>query len=424
MRHFRLPASSSPLTLLACFGVLTCLNAASTLWTVNQFSPSSWLTVAAGQKFSPPADYFYAARWWVWLQLGALTCVAGALAWWLHAVHVAPLRTALASARRMARADLTAHLHSSDGLQNNELLSTMQEMNTCISEIIASARQQNDSIAGGASELARMGLQTLTRGAELASALARAAAAGQELAAAARLGGGAAQQVVMLAGQAAEAATRGAALATGIGEQLAEAGAGVHCLGAVRESLDTLAREGEALALRAALEAAHAGAASGSIAVLAAEVRALAARTGAAAHSVRQLAAQVQQHTGAASAQCAEAARWARAAGNSNARAQALAAALADTLAAQQTQVRPLVQALAASEQARGRVHALAEQSAATAAAVRDQAGALVRTLGRVTLAPEYGGSALIRLAHSSASPVPASARGTRAGAAHLISIL
>jgi hypothetical protein len=55
---------------------------------------------------------------------------------------------------------------------------------------------------------------------------------------------------------------------------------------------------------------------------------------------------------------------------------------------------------------------------------VRDQAGALVRTLGSVTLAAHYGGSALIRLAHSGAAPAQATPGGKRVRAAHLISIL
>src|SRR6476659_10189540 len=127
MRHFRLPAIPVPLPLFACCAALTCLGAASALWTLNQFSPSSWLTVAVGQKFSPPADYFYAVRLRVWLHIGAIACLAALFAWRLHVAGAAPVRSAIAAVRRMACGDLSARFISTgDGIQNNELLSTMQ----------------------------------------------------------------------------------------------------------------------------------------------------------------------------------------------------------------------------------------------------------------------------------------------------------
>jgi|GEM_PF-5143475 len=418
MRHFPLPA----LPLLACFTALTCMGAASALWTLHQFSPSNWLTVAVGQKFSPPADYFYTVRFWLWIQIGAMTGVAAVLAWRLHAAGNACAGAALAAASRMARGDLTAHPNSSGGTQNNKLLSTMQEMNTCISEIVAKARQQNDSLAGGASELARIGLQAMARSSEWSAALVQAGTAGDELGAAARRGADTAAQLAAAAQTGAAAAAHSAALAARIGHCMEAAGAGARSLAQLQGEIAVLARQGESLALSAALEAAHAG--GDSVAVLAAEVRTLAERTGAAAHSLRQLTGQAQQQAAAGAALCIDTARLAEAAAGSTARAHALATTLAADAGTQQADARTLTQALAAADQARRRAAALTEQSAATAATVRDQAGALVRTLGSVTLAPQYGSSALIRLAHSSAAPALTAARGKRLRAAHLVSIL
>lgn len=424
MLRFR--PSDATVKLLAAFAALTCLYAASLLWTLNQFSPSSWLTVAVGQEFSSPEDYFSAVRFWVWLQLAGTALAAAALAWWLHAHTVRPMHAATVAAQHISSGNLAAAAKP-DGIQNNKLLSTMQEMNTCLCGIIADTRKATGNIAAGASELARSGQQLLVHSADQRAPLAQAAAAFSLLHASIGQHADTARLASELAGAAAAAGSRADVALDALEAAL---GAGAACarqIALINSAVDDIAALGDTLALSAALEAARAAGHGQAFAVVAGEVRTLAQRAGGAARALRQLTEAAQREASAGAALSARlrpgmheaAAGWRRVCELNQALAGAAQAQLAGAELARQS--------LAAADLAGRRHAALAAQSAASAAAVRDEAGALVRALAHFALGPQHASTPLIHLAHSNPEQAPRGA-GTasrkRSGGTHLVSIL
>jgi len=177
MSRSSLPATT--VKLAACFATLALLQAASVLCIAYQCSPPNWLTVAVGQKFSPPVPFFFTVPGMALASLVLTVLCAAVMAYWAHARIARPLTAATAAARRMASGDLRK-INETAGVQNNELLSTMQEMNTFLFEIIAHSHNSSQSIACGASELARHGQQALLHGTLHCATVRRAAAAAQQ----------------------------------------------------------------------------------------------------------------------------------------------------------------------------------------------------------------------------------------------------
>ncbi len=170
---------SPTVKVVSCFAALACIYTAIVLWTFTQSSQSISLSVAAGQKLSPFTNQFVA--------LGAAALLTALCALWLRRTVTAPLGEAILAARAMARADLRSGNINTNDLQNSELLSTMQEMNTFLSEIIANVRNTHDGVAGEACDAARTSTSLALRLADQSMALGSATAVMQQMRASAHL---------------------------------------------------------------------------------------------------------------------------------------------------------------------------------------------------------------------------------------------
>lgn len=378
--------------ILACFAILTCLSTAGALWMLTQLADLHHISVATRKNFN-----FFDAPVGVWLYIVFTPLAAAGLAYWLRAEVARPMREAVAAARRAAAGDLGTKVSSGGG----ELLTSMQEMNDKLVDVIVNVRRGAESIAGGAGEIARGSRDLGARTEEQAASLEDTATSIAQLSITVRQNSDRAHQARLLAHSASEVAHQGDEIVADVVQTLAAIDACSHRIADILGVIDDIAFQTNMLAVGAAVEAARAGEQGIGFAVVAAEVRNLAQRSGAAAREIKLLIDDSVKKAGAGAVLADKAGKTMHAIAAGAGRMTDIVGEIADASAAQSASIEQVNQAIAAIEQRNRHNGALAEQSSTAAVAVRDQAGSLSRAVGGFILDAEHGAAPLLHLVHS-----------------------
>ncbi|WP_290368597.1 methyl-accepting chemotaxis protein [Massilia sp. Bi118] len=224
------------------------------------------------------------------LALGVLAVAgAGALAWWISASIVRPMRRALDVANAVAAGDLTTRVEVTSKCEAGQLLAALKTMNENLVQTVATVRSGTEAIGTASSEVAAGNHDLSSRTEQQASSLEETASSMEELTSTVKQNADNARQANTMAAAASGVAARGGQViheVVATMEQIHEASGKIADIIAV---IDGIAFQTNILALNAAVEAARAGEQGRGFAVVAGEVRSLAHRSAAAAKEIKTL---------------------------------------------------------------------------------------------------------------------------------------
>ncbi len=243
----------------------------------------------ANQDSDQATDTYLFARN-LMLGLGVLAlAVAGALAWWISASIVRPMRRALDVANAVAAGDLTTRVEADSRDETGQLLQALKTMNANLVKTVTTVRNGTEAIGTASTEVAAGNQDLSSRTEQQASSLEETASSMEELTSTVKQNADNARQANTLAEAASGVAARGGQViheVVATMEQIHEASGKITDIIAV---IDGIAFQTNILALNAAVEAARAGEQGRGFAVVAGEVRSLAQRSAAAAKEIKTL---------------------------------------------------------------------------------------------------------------------------------------
>jgi methyl-accepting chemotaxis protein len=200
-----------------------------------------------------------------------------------------PLEYCVSVARGIAQGDLTQQIQVRSRNEMGDLQLALQDMNTSLARIVQQVRVGTDTIYSASSDIASGNLDLSNRTEQQASSLERTATSMAAVTAAMHQNADHAQRANQLAQNAAEVATRGGQVVTGVIDTMASINDSSKRIVDIIAVIDGIAFQTNILALNAAVEAARAGEQGRGFAVVAAEVRSLAKRSADAAHEIKTL---------------------------------------------------------------------------------------------------------------------------------------
>ena len=229
------------------------------------------------------------AQWGLGAAVVVSLLVGAGVSAWVRHLALAPLRAAVAVARRMSAGDLSAVLKADRQDEVGQLFRGLTQLNVNLQAIVGDVRREVEGITLASSEIAKGNHDLGTRTESQASNLQQTAASMEQITGTIRQTADTASTAAAMAGEAADVAARSGQAASDVAQRMGEIRQASQRIAEIIGTIDGISFQTNILALNAAVEAARAGEAGRGFAVVAAEVRALAQRTSSAAREIKVL---------------------------------------------------------------------------------------------------------------------------------------
>jgi methyl-accepting chemotaxis protein len=347
------------------------------------------------------------------LALGVLSLAcAGALAWWITASIVRPMRRALAVADAVAAGDLTTQVEVTSKCEVGQLLGALKAMNENLVRTVTTVRAGTEAIGTASGEVAAGNQDLSSRTEQQASSLEETASSMEELTSTVKQNADNARQANTLAEAASGVAARGGQViheVVSTMEQINEASGKITDIISV---IDGIAFQTNILALNAAVEAARAGEQGRGFAVVAGEVRSLAQRSAAAAKEIKSLIDDSSEKVGTGSRLVKEAGNTMGDIVDSVRRVTDILNEITSASQEQSAGIEQINEAITQMDAVTQQNAALVEQAAAASQSMQDQAARLsaavaVFKLDHGAAATAFAAPAVARSALPAARPAP-----------------
>jgi methyl-accepting chemotaxis protein-1 (serine sensor receptor) len=207
----------------------------------------------------------------------------------LHQGISVRLQKAVAISDAVAHGDLTTRIKTSGNDEIAALMQSLNEMQSSLSNVVASVRQNAEAVALASAEIAQGNNDLSARTEQQASALEQSAASMEELGATVRNNVDSSVQANQLAMSASGVAKQGGEVVSQVVETMRGINESSRKISDIISVIDGIAFQTNILALNAAVEAARAGEQGRGFAVVASEVRSLAGRSAEAAKEIKSL---------------------------------------------------------------------------------------------------------------------------------------
>jgi methyl-accepting chemotaxis protein len=330
------------------------------------------------------ADRLRAGRQSEWLLLGScllLSLLGLGLGRGVTRSITQAVETARASAVRIANGDLTLAPAATSRDELGELMTAMAAMNTSLTRVVGTVRQNADSVATASIQIAQGNLDLSARTEQQASALEETAATMDELNLTVRTNAESARQANALAQGATSVAVRGGEMVAQVVDKMDGISAASRKIAEIIGVIDGIAFQTNILALNAAVEAARAGEQGRGFAVVAGEVRSLAQRSAAAAREIKGLIHTSVERVEQGSALVNQTGRTVDEVVAAIKHVSEIVARISAASAEQSLGVQQVGQAVSQMDQVTQQNAALVEESAAAAEGLKQQAHELVQAV-------------------------------------------
>ena len=321
--------------------------------------------------------------------IGALLLLGAGAMFWMARSITRPLNAAMRDANAIASGHLDTVIENTGMDEVGQLRSSMRHMQQNLAHIVLSIRENSDSVAGAAREIATSTQNMSARTESQASSLEQTAASMEELNTTFQQNDESSRNVSDLAAQAAAAAEQGGTVVGRVTNTMQEIDTSSKKIAEIIGVIDGIAFQTNILALNAAVEAARAGEQGRGFAVVAAEVRALAQRSGQASKEIRTLIGESVKKVQAGTREASESRK---AMDGILAAVRKVAVTMTDMQSVREEQRRGVTQVSSAVEQMNQGTQqsaAMVEEIAATADLLSNQAQDLIQAVAAFKLAGE-----------------------------------
>jgi methyl-accepting chemotaxis protein-1 (serine sensor receptor) len=318
------------------------------------------------------------------LVLMLVAAVAGvAIGWLITRAVVAPLRSAVQLAERVAQGHLTNAMESGGRDELGQLLRALGAMQEQLRSIVVEVRGNAEQVASASSQIAAGNSDLAQRTEQQASALQMTASSMDQLDSTVRGNADHAEKANVLASTASDIATRGGdAISAVVGTMRSIQDASERVVSII-EVIDSIAFQTNILALNAAVEAARAGEQGRGFAVVAAEVRTLAQRSSGAAREIRDLIQSNAQRVALGAQEVDSAGATMASVQEAISKVSRMIGAISHSSGEQSAGVSHVNSAIVRIEEGTQQNAALVEQTSSAAESLRKQAHQLVELMAR-----------------------------------------
>jgi methyl-accepting chemotaxis protein-2 (aspartate sensor receptor) len=347
---------------------------------------TGWWVVAEASRAQALAAH-NATLGWLWgLMLAAVVLMGLGMRLLLQRTVGQPLLELNAQVAAIAQGNLSQSVPAGRQDDLGQLASGIDSMRQQLARTITEVRAVSEGVDTASAEVSAGSRDLAHRTEQSASQLEETAGALEQLTASMNQSADAAAQGSQLVQASNQAVQQGHATVQQVVGTMAQIREASGAIGAITNTIDSIAFQTNILALNAAVEAARAGEQGRGFAVVATEVRQLAQRSAEAAKQIKTLitASSAQVQDGAARAE--EAGRAMAGILDSVGRVSGLIAEIAAAARQQAQGVQQINQAVAQLDQSTQQNAALVEQSSAAAESLRDQAQRLVEQVANFRL--------------------------------------